>query len=103
MKMEIAVADEIRSIFYASSKKKALTFFDSFRDQWEKEVPSALKCPEKSLQAYLTYLDFSKEEWVCLLTTNVIERLNKGIKAEQSLWRSLQGKDLVILLSPLSV
>ena len=74
------IADEVRSIFYASSRKKALEFFEGFKGRWEKEIPSAVKCLENSLDACLTYLQFPEEEWICLRTTNVIERLNKEFK-----------------------
>ena len=33
-KFKKAVADDIRSIFYASSKKKARWFYDQFTDRW---------------------------------------------------------------------
>jgi putative transposase len=91
-KLKKTVADEIRSIFYASSKKRALTFFDSFKDRWEKGLPSAVKCLEKSLQACLTYLDFPEEEWVCLRTTNVIERVNKEFKRRTKPMEILAGE-----------
>jgi putative transposase len=91
-KLKKTVADEIRSIFYASSKKKALSFFDSFKDRWEKELPSAVKCLEKSLQACLTYLDFPEDEWVCLRTTNVIERVNKEFKRRTKPMEILAGE-----------
>jgi putative transposase len=91
-KLKKIVADEIRSIFYASSKKKALSFFDSFKDRWEKELPSAVKCLEKSLQACLTYLDFPEDEWVCLRTTNVIERVNKEFKRRTKPMEILAGE-----------
>ena len=79
-KLKKAIADETRSIFYASTKKKALEFFSQFKSKWEKEIPSAVKCLENSLEACLTYLQFPEEEWICLRTTNVIERLNKEFK-----------------------
>ena len=79
-KLKKKIADEVRSIFYASSKKQALTFFDDFKELWEQELPSAVKCMENSLHSCLTYLQFPKEEWVCLRTTNVIERVNKEFK-----------------------
>ncbi|MBW1982991.1 MAG: IS256 family transposase, partial [Deltaproteobacteria bacterium] len=79
-KLKKVVADEIRSIFYASSRKKALEFFEQFKARWEKEIPSAVKCLERSLDSCLTYLDFPEEEWICLRTTNVIERVNKEFK-----------------------
>ena len=79
-KLKKTIGDEIRSIFYASSKEKALEFFQQFKSTWEQELPSAVKCLENSLQSCLTYLQFPEEEWLCLRTTNVIERLNKEFK-----------------------
>ena len=40
------IADEIRSIFYASTRNKALEFYNHFKAEWKKEIPSALKCLE---------------------------------------------------------
>jgi len=79
-KLKKTVADEMRSIFYAASRKKALAFFEEFKSRWEKELPSAVKCLENSLGSCLTYLHFPEEEWLCLRTTNVIERVNKEFK-----------------------
>ena len=91
-KLKKTIADEVRSIFYASSKKKALSFFDNFKTRWENEIPSAVKCLKKSLQACLTYLDFPEEEWVCLRTTNVIERVNKEFKRRTKPMEILAGE-----------
>ena len=79
-KLKKKIGDEIRSIFYASTKKKALEFFKFFKEKWEGELPSAVKCLQNALDACLTYLDFPEEEWICLRTTNVIERVNKEFK-----------------------
>jgi len=79
-KFKEAVADDMRSIFYASSKEKAQEFLQQFKNQWGKEVPSAVRCLENSLDACLTFFCFPKEEWISLRTTNVIERLNKEFK-----------------------
>ena len=74
------VADDLRSIFYSASKKKAWKFYYDFVKKWEKELPSAVKSLSGSIGRCLTYLDFPKEEWISLRTTNVIERLNKEFK-----------------------
>lgn len=74
------VADGMRSIFYASSKKKALQFLEEFKNNFERELPSAVKCLEGSIHETLCYLSFPKEEWISLRTTNPIERLNKEFK-----------------------
>jgi len=79
-KLKKTVSDEVRSIFYASSKNKALKFFEEFKSRWSNELPSAVKCLENSLDACLTYLQFPEEEWICLRTTNIIERVNKEFK-----------------------
>lgn len=79
-KLKKTVADDMRSIFYASSKEKALEFFAAFKDKWEKELPSAVKSLENSLESSLTFFSFPQEEWISLRTTNIIERLNKEFK-----------------------
>lgn len=75
-----AVADDLRSIFYASTKEKALSFHEQFQKKWEKETPSAVKCLEQSIESCLTFFEFPQEEWISLRTTNIIERLNKEFK-----------------------
>ena len=79
-KVKKAVADDMRSIFYASSKQKALEFFGTFKKKWEREIPSAVKSLENSLESCLTFFSFPQEEWISLRTTNIIERLNKEFK-----------------------
>ncbi len=91
-KLKKTIGDEIRSIFYASSKKKALEFFQQFKARWQKEMPSAVKCLENSLEACLTYLHFPEEEWICLRTTNVIERVNKEFKRRTKPMEILAGE-----------
>ena len=91
-KLKKLIADEVRSIFYASSRDKALEFFHQFKTKWEGQLPSAVKCLENSLQACLTYLDFPEEEWVCLRTTNVVERINKEFKRRTKPMEILAGE-----------
>jgi len=79
-KLKKAVADDMRSIFYASSKEKAMEFFDIFTDRWQQDLPSAVKCLQNSIEACLTFFICPEEEWISLRTTNIIERLNKEFK-----------------------
>jgi len=74
------VADDLRSIFYASSRPKAEAFYKEFHEKWNGIVPSAVKSLENSLDSCLTFFSFPEEEWISLRTTNVIERLNKEFK-----------------------
>jgi putative transposase len=79
-KLKQQVADDIRSIFYASSREKSLEFSTQFSEHWQKEAPSAVKCLQNSLDSCLTFFDFPEEEWISLRTSNVIERLNKEFR-----------------------
>ena len=79
-KLKKTVADDMRSIFYASSKQKAMEFFNIFRERWQQDLPSAVKCLENSIESCLTFIICPEEEWISLRTTNIIERLNKEFK-----------------------
>jgi putative transposase len=79
-KVKKEVADDLRSIFYASTKEKADTFCKQFHKKWNKEIPSAVKSLEQSIDSCLTYLQFPEEEWTSLRTSNIVERLNKEFK-----------------------
>ena len=79
-KQKKTVADDLRSIFYASTKEKSLNFFDEFKKKWDKDFPSAVKSLENSIDSCLTFYSFPEQEWISLRTTNVIERLNKEFK-----------------------
>lgn len=79
-KLKKEVADDLRSIFYASIKEKADTFYKAFKDKWSKEIPSAVKSLEQSIGSCLTFFQFPEEEWTSLRTSNIVERLNKEFK-----------------------
>ncbi len=91
-KYKEAVADDMRSIFYASSKDKAREFFIEFKRKWEKDLPSAVTCLEKGLEACLTFFNFPEEEWISLRTTNIIERLNKEFRRRTRPMEILAGE-----------
>ena len=80
MKLKQEVAVDVRTIFYASSKKKAMEYFESFQEKWKNVIPSAVTCLERSIENCLTFFHFPKEDWICLRTSNIIERLNKEFK-----------------------
>jgi putative transposase len=92
-KLKKAVADDLRSIFYASTKEKADAFYKSFYEKWEKDVPSAVKSLTQSLDACLTFFKFPEEEWISLRTTNIIERLNKEFKRRTKSMEIVAGEN----------
>lgn len=91
-KLKQAVANDVRTIFYASSKETALEFFEIFKRKWEKDIPSAVSCLERSIDACLSFFNFPKEEWISLRTTNIIERLNKEFKRRTKSMEILAGE-----------
>lgn len=74
------VADDLRSIFYASSKEKAQKFHEEVTEKLKTAVPSAVSSLSQSIDRCLTFFDFPQEEWISLRTTNIIERLNNEFK-----------------------
>jgi len=92
-KLKQPIADDMRSIFYASSKEKAETFYKGFVERWDKEVPSAVKSLRQSIDSCLTFFSFPEEEWISLRTTNVIERLNKEFKRRTKSMEIVAGED----------
>jgi putative transposase len=97
-KLKRAVADDMRSIFYASTKKKAMEFFYKFKQRWKKDLPSAVKCLERSIDACLSFFNCPQEEWVSLRTTNIIERLNKEFKRRTKSMEILAGENTCYML-----
>ena len=97
-KLKKEVADGLRSIFYASSRKKAEEFAVQFAAQWERDLPSAVKCLANSLDACLTFFSFPEEEWISLRTTNIIERLNKEFKRRTKPMEIVAGENACYLL-----
>ena len=91
-KLKQEVADDVRSIFYASSKDKALNFFTDFKNKWRMELPSAVKCFENSINSCLTFFDYPEDEWISLRTTNIVERLNKEFKRRTKSMEIIAGE-----------
>jgi putative transposase len=97
-KLKKEVADDLRSIFYASSRQKAMGFFDTFKEKWQKDLPSAVKCLENSIEACLTFFICPEEEWISLRTTNIIERLNKEFKRRTKPMEIIAGENACYML-----
>jgi len=90
--MKQAVADSMRSIFYAPSKQSAQEKYEAFYQAYQTAYPSAVKCLGNVLDECLTYLSFPEEDWVSLRTTNPIERVNKEFKRRTNSMEILAGE-----------
>ncbi|MGB5156705.1 MAG: transposase [Desulfobacterales bacterium] len=65
-----------------------------------KDLPSAVKCLENSIEACLTFFICPEEEWISLRTTNIIERLNKEFKRRTKPMEIVAGENACLLYSP---
>jgi len=65
-KLKKEVAGDLRSIFYSSSKKKALGFYRQFAEKRKKDISSAVSCLERSINTCLTFFALPEEEWILL-------------------------------------
>jgi len=92
-KLKKEVADDLRSIFYASSREKADELYKSFYEKWNKVIPSAVKSLSQSIDGCLTFFKFPDEEWISLRTTNIIERLNKEFKRRTKSMEIVAGEN----------
>lgn len=92
-KMQHQVRDNLRDIFYASSRKKAKEHFNDFVMKYEKDIPSAVKSLKNSIDNCLTFYSFPEEEWISLRTTNIIERVNKEFKRRTKPMEILAGEE----------
>jgi putative transposase len=97
-KLKKTIGDEVRSIVYASSRKKALEFFERFKARWEREIPSAVKYFERTPEACVTYLQFPEEAWACLRRANVTERVNRDLKRRTRPMVILAGENSCYML-----
>jgi len=93
-KLKQKVADDIRSIFYASSREKAMEFSCQFTSVGVKMFPprwNAYKIPWTAVWPSSIF----QRRMDILRTTNVIERLNKEFRRRPNRWRSLPRKCLL--------
>jgi putative transposase len=87
------VADKLRDIFYASSRPKAMEFYNQFVSDYEKIIPSAINSLKSSIDSCLSFFSFPKDEWISLRTTNAIERVNKEFKRRTKPMEILAGEE----------
>ncbi len=69
------VMADVKRVIYATSKKKALEEFQTWKRRYRDLAPKAVTCLEKDLAETLRFFDFPYRIWVSLRTTNVIERV----------------------------
>jgi len=74
------VAEDLKSIYKASSKENAKEAFNKFKEKWNKKYPNIVKSWEMELYKLLTFLKYPKSIQRVIYTTNLIERTIKEIR-----------------------
>ncbi len=79
-KQRAAVAAMIRTIFAQDSKAEAIAQWDKVADTLRTKHDRLGAFMDASREDVLTYMDYPKEHWAQIASTNPLERLNKEIK-----------------------
>jgi putative transposase len=82
LKMNIkgACLGSAKPIFAAENRTEAIRRFHAWKTEWQVLAESAVRCLEKDLHECLTYMDFEKEVWKKIRTTNTIERTFREVR-----------------------
>src|SRR6187431_63001 len=79
-KQRAAVAAMIRTIFAQDTKAEAFAQWDKVADALRDRHDKLGALMDASREDVLTYMDYPKEHWVQIASTNPLERVNKEIK-----------------------
>lgn len=74
------VAEDLKSIYRASTKEDAKEVFNKFKEKWSRKYPNIVKSWEMELYRLLTFLKYPKSIQRVIYTTNLIERTIKEIR-----------------------
>jgi putative transposase len=79
-KQRAAVAAMIRTIFTQETKAEALAQWDKVADALRDKHDKLGALMDAAREDVLTYMDYPKEHWAQIASTNPLERVNKEIK-----------------------
>jgi transposase-like protein len=79
-KQRAAVAAMIRTIFAQETKAEAYAQWDKVADALRDKHAKLGELMDAAREDVLTYLDYPKDHWAQIASTNPLERLNKEIK-----------------------
>ena len=71
---------EAKLIYLSENKQQARERFLEWAKKWESLEPKVVNCLKKDLNEMLNFLDFPREHWRRIRTTNVIERVFREVR-----------------------
>jgi putative transposase len=97
-KQRAAVAAMIRTIFAQDSKAEAFAQWDKVADALRAKHDRLGALMDASREDVLTYMDYPKEHWAQIASTNPLERVNKEIKRRADVVGIFPNDEAVIRL-----
>ncbi len=79
-KQRAAVTAMLKTIFAQETKAEAMTQWNTVADALREKQPKLGAMMDASREDVLAYMDFPKEHWPQIASTNPLERLNKEVK-----------------------
>lgn len=102
-KDQYEMAEALKPIYKAPTKKIALQEFETFKTEWANRYPKIVKSWEENLPTLLTFMDYPSDIRFAIYTTNWIERTNKEfrkrIKPMNSLPDITSAEKIIYLIS----
>lgn len=80
-KQKLEMGKDLHRLTQSSSKEEFLKQVSEMQKRWQTIAPDAIKSLLWNLKLSLTYLDFPKELWSTIRTTNVLERTFREVRA----------------------
>ena len=97
-KQRAAVAAMIRTIFAQDTKAEAFAQWDKVADALRDKHDKLGALMDASREDVLTYMDYPKEHWAQIASTNPLERVNKEIKRRADVVGIFPNDEAVIRL-----
>jgi transposase-like protein len=97
-KSRAAVAAMLKTIFAQESKAEAETQWDAVADALREKQPKLGAMMDASRDDVLAYMDFPREHWAQIASTNPLERVNKEVKRRSDVVGIFPNDDAIIRL-----
>ena len=97
-KQRTAVAAMLKTIFAQDTKAEAQAQWDAVADALREKTPKLGAMMDASRDDVLAYMDFPKEHWAQISSTNPLERVNKEIKRRSDVVGIFPNDDAIIRL-----
>jgi putative transposase len=96
-KSRAAVAAMLKTIFAQESKAEAETQWDAVADALREKQPKLGAMMAASRDDVLAYMDFPREHWAQIASTNPLERVNKEVKRRSDVVGIFPNDDAIIV------